>query len=238
MGTSSSPSMSSVFYPNTTALQSSTIQSSSTTVAMTTSTVYSTNIYTITSCAPTITDCPAKVGQVTTELVSLYTTVCPVEQGEATSAQGSPTSPILLTTSTVYTTSVYTVSSCESGAIDCSSNIGSVTTELVPAYTTVCPVKDEETASSLPANTEQTQTRTVSITSLVIGDSSTLARTSPSSLGCPAICETCSGDHCPDCCKTSSRFTSSTDVPSYTMSEIESTVEMSFSRSVITSALS
>lgn len=43
-----------------------------------TSTVYATSVYTITSCAATVTDCPARMGQVTTDVVSLYTTICPV----------------------------------------------------------------------------------------------------------------------------------------------------------------
>jgi chitinase len=55
---------------------------------MTTSTVFTTKVYTITSCAPTVTDCPAKLGHVTTEIVSLYTTVCPV--AEATPTPGFP----------------------------------------------------------------------------------------------------------------------------------------------------
>jgi len=48
--------------------------------AYVTSTVYATNIYTVTSCAPTVTNCP--VGHVTTDIVSLYTTVCPVAATE------------------------------------------------------------------------------------------------------------------------------------------------------------
>lgn len=53
---------------------------------MTTSTVYTTKIYTITSCAATVTNCPAKLGQVTTEIISLYTTVCPVTEATSTPA--------------------------------------------------------------------------------------------------------------------------------------------------------
>jgi hypothetical protein len=44
---------------------------------MTLSTVYTTKVYTITSCAPTVTDCPGKIGSITTEVISLYTTYCP-----------------------------------------------------------------------------------------------------------------------------------------------------------------
>jgi chitinase len=45
----------------------------------TTSIVYTTRVYTITSCAPTVTNCPARLGQVTTEIIELYTTICPVQ---------------------------------------------------------------------------------------------------------------------------------------------------------------
>ena len=51
-------------------------------VGLTTSTVYTTMVYTITACPKSVTNCP--VGKLTTDIVSLYTTVCPVS-GEATS---------------------------------------------------------------------------------------------------------------------------------------------------------
>ncbi len=41
------------------------------------STVYATSVYTITSCAATVTNCPARIGSVTTDIISLYTTWCP-----------------------------------------------------------------------------------------------------------------------------------------------------------------
>lgn len=62
------------------------------TVPWTTSTVYATNVYTITSCAATVTDCPEK-GSVTTEIVSLYTTYCPVEATEKPHPTGKPSGP-------------------------------------------------------------------------------------------------------------------------------------------------
>ncbi|KAA8576019.1 hypothetical protein EYC84_006182 [Monilinia fructicola] len=49
----------------------------------TTSTAYITTVYTITSCAASVTDCPARTGQVTTETISSYTTVCPVTASSA-----------------------------------------------------------------------------------------------------------------------------------------------------------
>ncbi|KAK8048328.1 hypothetical protein PG994_010058 [Apiospora phragmitis] len=168
------------------------------------STIYSTNIYTVTSCAPEVKNCPGK-GVVTTELVSLYTTICPVTNKvldgityppvnaivaaptsspaiasssspgmssasasvplnlssssavlSASAAPGSssaaPSSPPPMMTSTVFTSSVYTVSSCAPGAAECSSMMGSVTAEQVALYTTVCPVK-ESSAKPLDIST-------------------------------------------------------------------------------------
>jgi len=52
------------------------------TIRYTTSTVVTTSVYTVTSCAPTVTNCP--VGQVTTDIITLYTTVCPVSEETGT----------------------------------------------------------------------------------------------------------------------------------------------------------
>lgn len=57
----------------------------------TTSTVYKTNVYTVTSCAPTISDCPERMGQEITETVIDYTTVCPVIPNvKSTLAENTP----------------------------------------------------------------------------------------------------------------------------------------------------
>jgi hypothetical protein len=47
-------------------------------VALTTSTVYSTQVHTITSCAPTVTNCPAHSTVLSTEVIAVSTTICPV----------------------------------------------------------------------------------------------------------------------------------------------------------------
>ena len=118
----------------------------------------------------------------TTELVSLYTTVCPVTnqildgttypQVNAVAAAPATSPPVAsasaasssapgmssssssfsspMTTSTVFTSSVYTVSSCAPGAAACSSRLGSVTTEQVALYTTVCPVQESSSSSKPP----------------------------------------------------------------------------------------
>lgn len=61
------------------------------TTEFTISTVCSTSIYTITSCAPTVTDCPAKIGSVTTEIIPLYTTLCPVTPTPSEAVNEIPT---------------------------------------------------------------------------------------------------------------------------------------------------
>lgn len=67
---------------------------------MTTSTIYVSSVYTVTSCAATVTNCPNK-GSVTTEIISSYTTICPVTEIQSTSTPISATSAIK---STVYLT--------------------------------------------------------------------------------------------------------------------------------------
>ncbi|KAG7107466.1 Endochitinase A1 like protein [Verticillium longisporum] len=121
---------------------SSRLLSNSTTTAsveLTMSTVYATSTRTITSCKP---DVPCTKGDVVTETIPLYTTVCPVtETGDVTPTRPAITSaPVtsapVWTTSTAYTTKTYTVTSCAPDVAYCPS--GQVTTE-VTWYTTVCP---------------------------------------------------------------------------------------------------
>ncbi|CAG8955135.1 hypothetical protein HYFRA_00007150 [Hymenoscyphus fraxineus] len=111
---------------------------------LTTSTLYTTKTGTVTKCPATVTNCP--LGSVTTETIALYTTICPVSQ---TNNGGVPTSiPAIsaqsenqagYTTSTVYTSKIYTITACAPG-VNCAGTPGSVVTELIPLYTTVCPI--------------------------------------------------------------------------------------------------
>ncbi|KAF5552502.1 endochitinase 2 precursor [Fusarium phyllophilum] len=102
-------------------------------VSMTTSTVCTTRVHT------------AVDGYVVTETIPLYTTVCPV------TGKAKPTNyavPSQYETKTVFTTSIHTVTMCPPEVADCP--YGSVTTETIPVYTTVCPV----TEKSKPAPTD------------------------------------------------------------------------------------
>jgi len=103
----------------------------------TTSTVYATSVYTITSCKPEVTDCPEK-GSVTTDYISLYTTVCPLETESSTYPPTSTEAP--WTTSTIYYTTEYTVTACPPTVTNCP--VGSKTTETLTT-TTYCPVTTE-----------------------------------------------------------------------------------------------
>lgn len=120
----------------------------------TTSTVYTTSVYTITSCAPTVTDCPER-GSVTTDIISLYTTICPVTETETNSKPPPPptSSEVPYTTSTIYTTTEYTITACPPTVTNCP--YGSKTTETYTT-TTYCPVSSTyvpppiSTSSGLP----------------------------------------------------------------------------------------
>lgn len=70
------------------------------------STVYSTTIYTITSCAATVTDCPARLGSVTTDIISLYTTYCPGNVTPAPTPSASSQKTVELFTTVVVTSYV------------------------------------------------------------------------------------------------------------------------------------
>jgi hypothetical protein len=104
--------------------------------ASTTSTVYTTSVYTITSCAPEVTNCPAKIGQVTTDIISLYTTVCPVTATESATPVAPTSTEAPWVTSTIYSTVEYTITSCAPTVTNCP--VGSKTTKVITS-TTVCP---------------------------------------------------------------------------------------------------
>jgi chitinase len=69
--------------------------------------VYTTTIYTITSCAPTVTNCPAKLGQVTTDTISLYVTVCPVSKAALSATSTGNAAPTYSTTASSSTTTQF-----------------------------------------------------------------------------------------------------------------------------------
>jgi chitinase len=105
---------------------------------MTTSTVCTTRVHT-------------EGGYVVTETIPLYTTVCPVTKKASPTHYAVPSqfaASSQYETKTVYTISVYTVTKCPPEVVNCP--YGSVTTETIPVYTTVCPVT--ETGKAVPTN--------------------------------------------------------------------------------------
>ncbi|OTA80658.1 hypothetical protein M434DRAFT_50619, partial [Hypoxylon sp. CO27-5] len=91
----------------------------------TTSTIYSTKIYTVTSCAPSVTNCPAK-GSVTTEIVAVSTTVCPVSD----KSKGAPdTSVSAATGGSQYSTATVTIIPYPTQAIGTVSTAGTAAIE-------------------------------------------------------------------------------------------------------------
>ncbi|OBT68303.1 hypothetical protein VE03_02276 [Pseudogymnoascus sp. 23342-1-I1] len=113
-----------------------------------TSTVVTTSVYTITSCAPTVTNCP--LGHVTTEIITSLTTWCP---GNPTYTPVPTTTPASdeYTTSTVYATSIVTITKCPQTVTDCPASSTVVVTSVYPVSTTVCPVVPLPTDSGLPS---------------------------------------------------------------------------------------
>ncbi|KAF4994410.1 hypothetical protein FGRMN_5829 [Fusarium graminum] len=107
-------------------------------VSMTTSTVCTTRVHT-------------EGGYTVTETIPLYTTVCPITNKASPTDYAVPpqyAAPSQYETKTVYTTNVYTVTRCPPEVVDCP--YGSVATETIPVYTTVCPVT--ETGKTVPTN--------------------------------------------------------------------------------------
>ena len=143
-----------------------------------TSTLYSTSTQTVTACPSSVKNCPALEKTVYyTEVVSAYTTVCPVStvaasipslathNGQATRAlkSGSASTSAQVTVETAYTTSiVYTtliraVTTCPSNVRDCPASEKTIYfTDVVKAYTTVCPVTAESSTGSVPFATSTT----------------------------------------------------------------------------------
>ncbi|KAK2608427.1 Chitinase 2 [Conoideocrella luteorostrata] len=175
-------------------------------VSYTTSTVCTTKTYTITSCAPTVTNCPK--GHVTTETIPLYTTVCPVTESTKPTTTKAP----VMTTSTVYATKTYTITSCPPYVADCPK--GKITTSVVPVYTTVCPVKETETGE-VPQPTNTKTATTIVYSTVKVHRSSSLETSVRSTADVPKpSSEGCSGPGCPGATSTSGSGCTGSECPS------------------------
>jgi chitinase len=159
--------------------------------------------YTITQCPPEVPDCPGN--HVVTETIPWYTTVCPV---------GPTPTGVPSTTSTVYTTHVYTVTDCPPDVVDCPAHPSTIT-ETIPWYTTVCPVSP--TGGIIPPPSTFTATYTTTYTRT----SSTITQTITQTY-CPG-CEQGSSTNVPVPPHTTPVETTNVPVPPHTTSAIETT---------------
>lgn len=117
-------------------------------------TSYITAVSTVTACPPEVTDCPAsqKTTFLATKTIATYSTLQTAAPTQAVQATGVHTleyatainndiSNARYTTSTLYSTSIQSVTACPSSVKDCPASKKTVyQTEIVKAYTTVCPV--------------------------------------------------------------------------------------------------
>jgi len=109
-----------------------------------------------------VTDCPARVGKLTTETISLYTTVCPVSA--ASPAPPTPTA----TTEIIYTTEILTITSCPAEVTNCPARYSSTTTTVYPVSSTVvvistsAPVVAPSTLTSAAVPATKTAVGTIS----------------------------------------------------------------------------
>ncbi|THZ79249.1 hypothetical protein D6C85_00605 [Aureobasidium pullulans] len=101
-------------------------------------------VFSATACPPTVEDCPAsqKATFLTAQTIAEYSiaqTAAPTPPSSSTTEYGGQ--EIRYTTSTVYSTSVQTVTACPLGVVSCpASEKTTYYTDVVLAYTTICPV--------------------------------------------------------------------------------------------------
>ncbi|KAF7561650.1 hypothetical protein G7046_g2490 [Stylonectria norvegica] len=149
-----------------------------------TSTLYSTTIRTVTSCAPEITDCPGtpEKPHVTTETIAVSTTICPVTAEHQTTQQPNPGTQ-KWSTSTLYSTTIRTVTSCAPEITDCPGTPEQphVTTETIAVSTTICPVT-EKLQPTLPHQTAASEWTTSTVYSTAIR---TITSCLPEVTNCP-----------------------------------------------------
>ncbi|KAK1982664.1 hypothetical protein LZ30DRAFT_590111, partial [Colletotrichum cereale] len=147
---------------------------------LTTSTIYTTRVETLTQCAPHAVDCSLSP-VTTTQTIAVSTTVYPVtEESNKPIATNSITVPTTkMTTSTIYTTRVETITTCQPSVPDCHDQ-PYVTTRTIAVYTTVCPVAEESNKPTAPIPTNELTTSTIYTTRV-----ETVTRCPPTVANCP-----------------------------------------------------
>jgi chitinase len=107
-------------------------------------------VYTITSCAPSITNCPGRLGQVTTEIITLYTTSRP-ESTQPGTLISTPTSIPLIgiqqTFPTAYPSQSFSISANATATLF--PTIHSSSTQVAPTQFTGAAVRGSVTGSTI-----------------------------------------------------------------------------------------
>lgn len=128
---------------------------------------YITDVYTVTACPPEVTNCPAsqKSTFLATNTIATYLTVqaaSPTHVAQSSgihalmsgSAMENAVSNTIYTTSTMYSTMTQTVTACPLSVKDCPASEKTVyQTEVVKAYTTICPVAASSSEGGLQTTT-------------------------------------------------------------------------------------
>lgn len=141
-------SSSSVRYSNTSLSATSTGPS---TTPYTTSTVYSTRTSTISECAETVTNCPYKTHPLTTVIVDVYTTVCPVSAKETSSGVVSSKEPDSSQTLVSAPASAPTVAIIHAETIKPMTSVSKPSNATIPAGTAGAPVVKTSSAGGVSA---------------------------------------------------------------------------------------
>lgn len=127
---------------------------------LTTSTIFETQVRTVTSCAPEVTNCPNRP-HVTTEIIAVSTTVCPV-----TELAGSGTTEAVTQTSAITTTSVDEVGSTHVSVITKTYTVPVTKQSTIPV--TVTTGGDEAVSSALGGGATQSESIITSLITMSI----------------------------------------------------------------------
>ncbi|CAD0048907.1 unnamed protein product, partial [Aureobasidium pullulans] len=138
---------------------------------------YSTDITTVTSCSSGVQSCPASSTVVSTSLVPIGITVV-----SSTSTAASSSSVQVPVTSTIYSTSLTTITSCSPGTPNCPASSTIVSTSLISIGTSVVSISSPIVGTPIATSTSTTSS-SASLSSSSGGRSGTASTVSSSAVG-------------------------------------------------------
>ncbi|THX87591.1 hypothetical protein D6D04_00812 [Aureobasidium pullulans] len=146
---------------------------------------YSTDITTVTSCSSGVQSCPASSTVVSTSLVPIGVTVVSSTSTAASSSSSSSSSLLSVqvpVTSTIYSTSLTTITSCSPGTPNCPASSTIVSTSLISIGTSVVSISSPIVGTPIATSTSTTSSST-SLSSSSGGRSGTASTVSSSAVG-------------------------------------------------------